>query len=239
MTIIETTVILSVLFVLAGAMSPIIGESVTTARAVRAKNDASMIAMALINLQKDLGADALAYSGPSVAMAAARLPEVLATEGNPPQTDEAEAAATPSLSLASLLQRGNGNGNGKGNGNDGDVLNASSRAQRRKWFEQRTGSVGDHLVSNRHGYRFRRPGQDAGWNGPYMSNHIKGDAWGNQYLINSQWLNGGTTAADSDGAPRRAVFVVSAGADGTIQTPFEQPITDAHPFGDDIVVRIQ
>ena len=50
-TIIETTVILSVLFILAGVMSPIVGESVATARAVKAKNDASMIAMGLINLQ--------------------------------------------------------------------------------------------------------------------------------------------------------------------------------------------
>ena len=57
-TILETTVILSVLFILAGAMSPIVSESVNTARAVKARNDASMIAMGLINFQKDLGADA-------------------------------------------------------------------------------------------------------------------------------------------------------------------------------------
>ena len=54
-TILETTVILSVLFILAGAMSPIVSESVNTARAVKAKNDASMIALGLINLQKDVG----------------------------------------------------------------------------------------------------------------------------------------------------------------------------------------
>ena len=77
-TIIETTVILSVLFILAGAMSPIVSESVTTARAVKAKNDASMIAMAIINLQKDLGGDALSFS--SLALPEAlHLPDVLAT----------------------------------------------------------------------------------------------------------------------------------------------------------------
>src|SRR5437868_6641467 len=55
MTIIETTVVLAVLFVLAGAMSPIVGDSVTTARAIKAKNDARMIAVAMVNFQKDLG----------------------------------------------------------------------------------------------------------------------------------------------------------------------------------------
>ena len=51
-TILETTVILSVLFILAGAMSPIVSESVNTARAVKAENDASMIAMGLINFRR-------------------------------------------------------------------------------------------------------------------------------------------------------------------------------------------
>src|SRR5687767_15589266 len=87
-TIIETTVILSVLFILAGAMSPIVSESVTTARAVRAKGDAQMIAMALINLQKDLGGDALAFTGLASATAEPlTLPDVLATPGDMPEID--------------------------------------------------------------------------------------------------------------------------------------------------------
>jgi len=78
-TILETTVILSVLFILAGAMSPIVSESVNTARAVKARNDASMIAMGLINFQKDLGADAVNLGGAGVAAQAPRLPGLLAT----------------------------------------------------------------------------------------------------------------------------------------------------------------
>jgi hypothetical protein len=99
--------------------------------------------------------------------------------------------------------------------------------------------MGDHLVTNRHGYRFRRPGESGGWNGPYVSADVKGDPWGNQYMINSEWLDGGTTAADINGNERHAVFVVSAGSDGVIQTPFDQPISDARAVGDDIVIRIQ
>jgi hypothetical protein len=58
-------------------------------------------------------------------------------------------------------------------------------------------------------------------------------------LINSRWLDGGSTPADAQGRTRKAVFVVSAGNNGVIETPFEQPITDAQAYGDDIVIRIQ
>ena len=88
-TILETTVILSVLFILAGAMSPIVSESVNTARAVKAKNDASMIALGLINLQKDVGADALNIGGAACRDAALRLPDLLASQGSAPETDDA------------------------------------------------------------------------------------------------------------------------------------------------------
>src|SRR4051812_39050623 len=89
MTIIETTVILSVMFILAGAMSPIVSESVTTARAVKAKNDAQMIAMGLINLEKDLGGDALSMSNLTSSSAeSVSLPAVLASDGVEPSTDD-------------------------------------------------------------------------------------------------------------------------------------------------------
>jgi type II secretory pathway pseudopilin PulG len=232
MTIIETTVVLSVMFILAGAMSPIVSESVTTARAVKAKNDASMIAMGLINLEKDLGGDALSLS--NVASAGAQdvnLPEVLASDGTAPATEEV-ATDSGGLSLASLFSRGSDEAPAR-------RLDARMLRQRRSWIEKSRSSMGDHLVTNRHGYRFRRPGEYGGWNGPYVSADIKGDPWGNQFLINSEWLDGGTTAADANGNARRAVFVVSAGSDGVIQTPFDQPITDARAAGDDIVIRIQ
>jgi hypothetical protein len=232
-TIIETTVMLSVLFIIAGAMSPIVSESVTTARAVRAKNDASMIAMGLINLQKDMGGDALAYSASSVAQALS-LPEVLSTEGQAPEIDDHEQPGDSSLlaALAPPAQRA-----GVRNGGTGE--RGLRRSLRRKWRESATGSLDDHLMTNRRGYRYRRPGEYGGWNGPYVSAPIAGDPWGKRYMINTQFLDGGSTAADDNGQPRRAVFVISSGSNGIVETPFEQPITDAQSFGDDIVIRIQ
>lgn len=252
-TIIETTVILSVLFILAGVLSPIVSESVTTARAVKAKNDASMIAMGLINLQKDLGGDALNYGGAEIggpmplrssdglafgstgiapSASATRLPGVLASAGEPPRTEDAGEGVSQAslLPVVRLLDRP---------GKSGNSNNDVAPAERRKWRETAAESLDDHLRTNRKGYRLRRPGEYGGWNGPYLSAELKGDPWGNRYLVNSQWLDGGSTAADADGRPRRAVFVISAGNNGVVETPFDQAITDARAYGDDIVIRIQ
>jgi type II secretory pathway pseudopilin PulG len=231
-SLIEMTVMLSVMFILAGALSPIVSESITTARAVKAKNDASLIAIGFINLQKDVGADALTMGGAAVASPGVRLPDVLASAGNTPSTeDRGEASQAAALPVLDLFTRGAG-GNDNGRGSPASRL-------RRKWIEAVSGALDDHLMSNRSGYRYRKPGEYGGWNGPYISAEIKGDPWGGQYLINSEWLDGGITAADSQGRPRRAVFVISAGNNGVIETPFEQSIVDARPYGDDIVIRIQ
>src|SRR6185436_1394435 len=110
MTIIETTVVLSVMFILAGAMSPIVSESVNTARAVKAKNDASMIAMGLINLQKDVGADALNLGGAAVipatslgANGALRLPDLLASQGSAPELEDAHTSESDPTPMVPLL----------------------------------------------------------------------------------------------------------------------------------------
>jgi type II secretory pathway pseudopilin PulG len=233
-TIIETTVILSVLFILAGAMSPIVAESVNTARAVKAKNDASMIAMAMINFEKDLGSSAVAAAGANTLSEALGIADVLASDGTEPQLDDPNSVADDTAAAIPLLSAP-----GQRRAADGQPARQSSRAQRRRWRDSSVDSLDDHLTTNRHGYRYRRPGETSGWNGPYISAKVKGDPWGNQYLLNSRFLDGGSTAADAQGRPRRAVYVVSAGANGVIETPFEQPITDAQAYGDDIVIRIQ
>jgi hypothetical protein len=203
---------------------------VNTARAVKAKNDASMIAMGLINLQKDVGADALNIGGAALAGQPLRLPDLLASQGGAPDVDEAQGE--DDTKLVALLA-------GPGRVSLTPGARAALRAERHRWRDTQTGSLDDHLMNNRRGYRFRMPGEYGGWNGPYVSAEIKGDPWGKQYLINSQWLDGGSSTADATGRIRRAVFVVSAGADGVIDTPFEQSVVDARAHGDDIVVRIQ
>ena len=81
-------------------------------------------------------------------------------------------------------------------------IRAATRAERRRWRETASGSLDDHLMNNRRGYRFRRVGEYGGWNGPYVSAEIKGDPWGRQFLVNSRWLDGASSAADAQGRLR-------------------------------------
>ena len=84
------------------------------------------------------------------------------------------------------------------------------------------------------------------WKGPYIPS-LKKDPWGNKYLVNIRWL------AEPTGFPKyqRAVYVISAGPNGIIETNFDQKIrvieatadqqmrTQFVVVGDDIVSRIQ
>jgi type IV pilus assembly protein PilE len=71
------------------------------------------------------------------------------------------------------------------------------------------------------------------WRGPYLTN-VGSDAWGNKYYVNGPGMAFGQT---------KAVFVLSAGPNGTIETTFSQNIGSGSSAvtvgGDDIVARIR
>ncbi len=231
MTIIEMTVMLSVMFILAGMISPIMSTSVTTARTVKAEKEVAMLATALLQLQQDIGATAIVGSAAAAVQASASglsvaAADVLSSEGDVPSIDDS-AADGPLASVAQgvgLMKR---------------PATSAFQAQRQHWTEARRDSLDAYLVNNERGYHVRRPGESTGWNGPYLSTMLPGDPWGKQYMVNARWLDGGSTPADASGRARRAVYIVSAGANGVVETPYEQKITDARVWGDDIVIRIQ
>jgi type II secretory pathway pseudopilin PulG len=231
MTIIEMTVMLSVMFILAGMISPIMSTSVTTARTVKAEKEVAMLATAMLQLQQDIGATAIVGSAAAASQldsrgAAVQAADVLSSEGEIPAIDDS-AADNPIAAVA------------QGVGLMARPAASVFQAQRRRWTEARHDALDSYLVNNDRGYHVRRPGESTGWNGPYVSTLLPGDPWGKQYMVNARWLDGGSTAADANGYARRAVYIVSAGANGVVETPFEQKITDARVWGDDIVIRIQ
>ena len=62
-SLVEMIVMLSVLSILVGSMVPVVWDSVATAREIRAKNDVTQIAAALVNFQRDLGVGGFVRSG--------------------------------------------------------------------------------------------------------------------------------------------------------------------------------
>ena len=63
------------------------------------------------------------------------------------------------------------------------------------------------------------------------------DPWGNRYLVNI----GAARRIDSPGTgprPPQAIWVLSAGSNGIIETPYNQPAARATVGGDDVAVRV-
>jgi hypothetical protein len=66
---------------------------------------------------------------------------------------------------------------------------------------------------------------------------IGADPWGNCYIVNVG-SGSGFDASSSGWAPARAVWVLSAGSNGTIETPYGQSSANAAVGGDDVAVRV-
>lgn len=88
----------------------------------------------------------------------------------------------------------------------------------------------NQLVANTPGYpTSANPGKPFKWKGPYAA--VTEDPWGRRYLVN---MIKAVSASSS------ACFVISAGPDGQIQTPFVNPQNASlSPSGDDIIYRIR
>lgn len=72
------------------------------------------------------------------------------------------------------------------------------------------------------------------WMGPYLE-RINADPWGNNYYVNVLYLQSTYLSPGSE----KAVFALSAGPNGVIDTAFMQAVTAFSATGDDIAYRIK
>ncbi|MFO7695432.1 MAG: prepilin-type N-terminal cleavage/methylation domain-containing protein [Vicinamibacterales bacterium] len=108
------------------------------------------------------------------------------------------------------------------------------------WTTGVAGSLADQLVTNGPGYTLRSATSPFGWNGPYFSSQLMADPWGNRYAVNAALIDLSPGAATASGQAKMAVWVLSAGPNGIIDTPFAASIlTSVRPGGDDIGTRVQ
>lgn len=117
--------------------------------------------------------------------------------------------------------------------------NVPSVAQANLWTTGTTDQLADQLVTNAPGFTQRTSTSVAGWNGAYLSNAINADPWNNRYSVNVGLLDASIGVQAAGGATKNAVWVISAGANGVIDTPYSQAITVAALGGDDIAFRLQ
>lgn len=117
--------------------------------------------------------------------------------------------------------------------------NVPAAAAPNTWTTGTTDAIADQLVSNAPAYTMRSATSTFGWNGPYLSNTIGADAWNNRYAINVGLIDGSLGTQTAAGATKSAVWVISAGPNGVLETAYTQPMTTATPGGDDIAVKVQ
>jgi len=219
-TLFEISVMVTVLMALAGALLPVVGESIANSRIGRARNDAAQIATALANFQRDVGRLRFRDAGlrsSTLSSPESRVVELLVSRGALP----ALANDVPASSSADRLLPG--------------VL---GRRSMQPWTTIAGADALDaHLRFNDHRYSAASAGSATGWHGPYLGRAVDADPWGHAYLVNVKFL--ASTPSTPDGWSAEAVFVLSAGPNGIVETPFAQPVGSAHAYGDDVVVRIQ
>ena len=222
LSLIEVTVMLVVLMALAGALVPVVGDSIGSARMVRARNDLSQLAVALANFQRDVGP--IVFDGSRMrkiqTVGALTVVDVLVSDGQLP--DIADVVPVETLSAGMFL----------------DPSVATSSGALSGWVTAPATDRCDlHLRINGRSYVEGQSGPGSGWNGPYIGKPLSADPWGHAYLINTGFLRGLPPRAGR--CASCAVYAISAGPNGLIETPFQQPIANANLLGDDLAVRIQ
>ncbi len=114
---------------------------------------------------------------------------------------------------------------------------AASAPADSEWVTGAAGSLGDELISNAPSYRVRGGPDEEGWAGPYLPADFGTDPWNHRYVVNIGLIPG-DDSPDAD-QTKFAVWVLSAGPNGVIDTPYKQPLASAGLGGDDIGARVQ
>ncbi len=198
-TLIELTVVLSVIVTLALMLIPAVANFLNDSRAARARVDVRTIADAIARFYKDNGF----YPQWSTAQ-----------NGGP---------GTQASKIDVLVSPGN----------------VPSSSDSTVWTTGATDALGDQLMTNAPTYALRTAGAQFGWNGPYLSSEFGPDSWANRYMVNIGLLDPTPGAAGEGGATKSAVWVVSAGPNGAIETAYSQTVLKAVLGGDDIGLRLQ
>lgn len=107
------------------------------------------------------------------------------------------------------------------------------------WTTGTSDQFADQLIANAPVYTAKTATSAFGWSGPYISNVINADPWNNRYMANVGLLDASQGTQDASGATKSAVWVISAGPNGTIDTAYSQAMTVAVSGGDDIPIRLQ
>ncbi len=249
MSLVEATIILMVLAILTSVIAPSIGDYLEESRNVKAKEDVEAIGTGILRLVRDTGLPCLTtVSSATISTGCTRAGrvDVLVGSGGTNPTVTAAAVVLPAGSHSNTTNASNNwVGAIAGDGVDtapggGDDTNVSLNL---------TSTIDAQLVTNTVGYTSVTftsgggPRGGIGWRGAYLTGPTGADPWGNHYEANTIFLTtasdatAGTTEGLRSAGWSRDVVVVSAGTNGSIDTPFMQSGSVA--VSDDVIYTIQ
>lgn len=237
-TLVEVTIILMVLSVLSLILLPGIGGYLRDARLARARGDLNAIHEAVVRFLEDTGEGVFRCIGNG---------NRATSDGGPDDPSNPDPFYTVDMLVS-----------------DGDTPDGGVVGDGWKWREPWSGhpvdTLANHLVQNSPGHdpaaRYRTPADIASdgserqvafaiqagmgarfaWRGPYLNAPVRSDPWGNRYAVNVRFLDPGADSATGDAAGYLYdVFVLSAGPDEEIDTPFS---VDGVVPGDDDLLRV-
>jgi len=117
--------------------------------------------------------------------------------------------------------------------------NIPTVASANTWTTGTTDTIANQLINDTPAYTMKTSTSAFGWNGPYLSSGIGADSWNNRYAVNTGLIDVTQVTQTSAGTTESAVWVISAGPNGQMETAYTQTIIAATQGGDDIAVRIQ
>ena len=206
-TLIEVVVIIAVIAILAAILTPLAIKYIGGAKVSRAQAETKSIAATVMKLYSDTG----------------KWPF---TDANGPSADPGIDRV---LSDPDHVPTGAGSDAGPGAANWGTY--GKTKPLSDYLFYNNPDDDSGSSNQNQIGQDYPTTGPLA-WKGPYIEKPVITDPWGNSYVINARYFPGGKYT----GNVLHTVFVLSAGPNGTWETPFSDSVgaPDEEIKGDDI-----
>ena len=219
LSLVEATIILMVLSILTAVIAPTIGDYVNDARDVKAKEDVEAIGGGVLRLVRDARQACLLLDASSASCTLTNRVDVLTTDGAEPVVS---AALHYLIENTAMTAGGGGAINFFGSTEETAQFDT---AENQLVKNTPNGAAANAYANPTTFYTAGGPQAGIGWRGAYMSAPIGPDPWGNMYQANTGFLNvvndvAGTDEGESSGGWRHDAFVISAGRNGIIETPF-------------------
>lgn len=195
-TLIEIVIAVAIVAIFAAAMSPMVFRHLEDAKIGKAQNETEIIASAVLNYYKDVGA------------------WPITNEDGPSGANVMRVISSPKVATGTAAGAASGAGNWGTYGVTkllGDYLYFNNPDD---------DSSASGSGTNQGGQDWPTSGPGA-WKGPYVDKYVLNDPWGHAYVINSYFFPGRYT-----GTVRHKVFALSAGPNGRWETGFNGSMSE-------------